>query len=226
LRGPHSAPNLMPISTLFFDLDDTLYESGNGLWTAIRDRMSEYMAERLDLPRDQIPALRKQYYETYGTTLRGLQKHYQVDADDYLAYVHDVPLNTYLHPDPKLRELLLSLPQQRWIFTNADEAHAERVLQTVGVSDCFEGIIDVRAIDFACKPEREAYLRAMALANEPDPQRCVLLDDSPVNLAGAQELGMITILVGQNGFHPAATFTLPDLYKLREIMPQLWTVFE
>ena len=216
----------MPISTLFFDLDDTLYESGNGLWSAIRDRMGEYMAERLGLPRDEIPALRRQYFETYGTTLRGLQKHYQVDADDYLAYVHDVPLDAYLHQDERLRELLLSLPQHRWIFTNADSHHAARVLQKIGVSDCFEGIIDVRAIGFACKPEREAYLRAMALANESDPRNCVLLDDSPVNLAGAHELGMITILVGQNGSHPAATFALPNLSKLREVMPQLWTVFE
>ena len=216
----------MPISTLFFDLDDTLYESGNGLWSAIRDRMSEYMAERLGLPRDEIPVLRRQYYETYGTTLRGLQKHYQVDADDYLAYVHDIPLDAYLHPDLKLRELLLSLPQHRWIFTNADADHAGRVLQKIGVSDCFEGIIDVRALEFACKPEREAYLRAMALANESDPRKCVLLDDSPVNLAGAHELGMITVLVGQNGTHPAATYTLPILYKLREVMPQLWSVFE
>ncbi len=216
----------MPISTLFFDLDDTLYESGNGLWSAIRDRMSEYMAERLGLPRDEIPVLRRQYYETYGTTLRGLQKHYQVDADDYLAYVHDIPLDVYLHPDLKLRELLLSLPQHRWIFTNADADHAGRVLQKIGVSDCFEGIIDVRALEFACKPEREAYLRAMALANESDPRKCVLLDDSPVNLAGAHELGMITVLVGQNGTHPAATYTLPVLYKLREVMPQLWSVFE
>lgn len=216
----------MPISTLFFDLDDTLYESGNGLWSAIRDRMSEYMAERLGLSRDEIPILRRQYYETYGTTLRGLQKHYQVDADDYLAYVHDIPLDAYLHPDLELRELLLSLPQHRWIFTNADADHAGRVLQKIGVSDCFEGIIDVRALEFACKPERGAYLRAMALANESDPRKCVLLDDSPVNLAGAHELGMITVLVGQNGTHPAATYTLPVLYKLREVMPQLWTVFE
>lgn len=212
----------MPISTLFFDLDDTLYEGGNGLWLAIRDRMSEYMAERLGLPRDEIPVLRRQYYETYGTTLRGLQKHYNVDADDYLAYVHDVPLDTYLHKDPELRQLLLSLPQQRWIFTNADEAHARRVLEKIGVSDCFEGIIDVRAVEFACKPEREAYLRAMTLAKETDPSNCVLLDDSPVNLAGAQELGMITVLVGQKNAHPTASYSLPNLYRLREAMPQLW----
>jgi putative hydrolase of the HAD superfamily len=88
----------MSYTTLFFDLDDTLYSPKNGLWLAIRERMGEYMAERLGLPRDEIPAIRHLYYTTYGTTLRGLQRHYQVDSDDYLAYVHDLPLERYLQP--------------------------------------------------------------------------------------------------------------------------------
>ncbi len=55
-----------------------------------------------------------------GTTMRGLQIHHQIDTDDYLAYVHDLPLHDYLYPNPQLRSLLTSLPQRRWIFTNAD----------------------------------------------------------------------------------------------------------
>ena len=65
------------------------------------------MYERIGLSWEEIPQLRQAYYENYGTTLRGLQQHYQVDAEDYLAYVHDLPLEDYLEPDPELRELLL-----------------------------------------------------------------------------------------------------------------------
>jgi putative hydrolase of the HAD superfamily len=159
----------MTFTTLFFDLDDTIYPNTNGLWPAIRERMGEYMAERLGLPREQVQGLRRSYYETYGTTLRGLQAHHQVDADDFLAYVHDLPLERYLTPDPELRALLLSLPQPKWIFTNADEGHARRVLAVSNLSDCFDGIIDVRASRFACKPEPVAYQGALALAGERDP---------------------------------------------------------
>ena len=101
----------MSYSTLFFDLDDTLYQRGNGLWDQIRQRMSQYMHERLGLSWEEIPLIRQTYYENYGTTLRGLQQHYQVDAEEYLAYVHDLPLEHYLQPAPELRKLLLSLPQ-------------------------------------------------------------------------------------------------------------------
>jgi pyrimidine 5'-nucleotidase len=213
----------MTFTTLFFDLDDTLYASSNGLWSAIRARMGQYMVERVGLPAEQVPALRRTYFETYGTTLRGLQKHHQVDADDYLAYVHDLPLEFYLQPAPELRAMLVSLPQTRWIFTNADAAHAARVLAILGLDGCFAGVIDVRAIQFACKPEPVAYQRALAIAGAPSPSQCVLLDDSAVNLAAARQMGFTTVWVSQNGhLNPAAHYTLPDLMALPQVLPELW----
>ncbi len=213
----------MSFTTLFFDLDDTLYPNTSGLWQAIRARMGDYMAERLGLPCEQIPAMRRMYYETYGTTLRGLQIHYQVDADDYLAYVHDLPLREYIQPAPGLRQVLLSLPQRRWIFTNADADHAQRVIEVLDLADCFDGIIDVRAMSFACKPEMIAYQRALALSGNPDPAQCVLLDDSVANLAGATQMGFTTVLVGsgaQANHHP--TLIIPNLLALPQAMSCLW----
>ncbi len=212
----------MPISTLFFDLDDTLYPSGNGLWDAIRERINLYMLERLGIPEGEAPSLRRRYYETYGTTLRGLQFHYHIDADDFLTYVHDLPLKAYLQPDPVLRALLLSVSLPKWIFTNADAPHARRVLVELGLADCFQGIIDIRATGFACKPEREAYLQALSLASESDPLGCALFDDAPRNLAPARELGFFTILVGTESYNPAACRSIPSLHQLRERMPELW----
>ncbi len=185
--------------------------------------MSLYMAERVGLPASQIPALRRYYYENYGTTLRGLQKHYHVDENDYLAFVHDLPLEQYLRPQPELQRLLLSLPQRRWIFTNADANHARRVLSVLGVEDCFDGIVDVRAIDFACKPEPEAYQKALGLSQEKDPHHCMIFDDSPANLAPARLLGFTTVLVSRNGASPHADYTVSNLLGLPEVIPQLWT---
>jgi len=213
----------MQYTTLFFDLDDTLYPNGNGLWEAILRRMSLYMAERVGLSWDVIPEKRRMFYETYGTTLRGLQVHYQVDPDDYLDYVHDLSLENYLQPSPRLRSLLMSLPQCRWIFTNADADHAQRVLNILEIQDCFEGIIDVRAVDFACKPEVIAYQRALTLAGESDAAKCVLLDDSPPNLEAAHQLGFTTVLVGGNGTaDQVVDYRVGDLLTLPAIIPNLW----
>jgi putative hydrolase of the HAD superfamily len=165
----------MPFTTVFFDLDDTLYPASLGLWEAIRRRMHTYMQDLLGLPDEELAALREHYLVTYGTTLRGLQVNHQVDAEDFLAYVHDLPLHLYLNPDPALRSLLLSLPQRRFIFTNSDVNHAQRVMSILGVSDCFEGIIDIHAIEFVSKPNLDAY-RPPCIAKSG--RGCVYLDDS------------------------------------------------
>ncbi len=209
--------------TLFFDLDGTLYPGDNGLWEAIRDRMNLYIKQRFGLPDEEVTQLRHQYYQTYGTTLKGLQRHYQIDAEEYLAFVHDLPLHEYIQPTPDLRDMLLSLSHPLWIFTNADANHATRVLNILGIADCFLGIIDVRAIDYACKPEVIAYQRALSLAGNPSAQQCIILDDSSENIKTAHQLGFKTVLVGENSDHlPHADFSLKDLLKLPEALPQLW----
>jgi len=212
----------MRFSTLLFDLDDTLYPPTSGLWDAIRERMNDYMTELIGLPRNEIVALRQKYLETYGTTLRGLQHYYDVDTDEYLAFVHDLPLEKFIKPDTDLRTMLLSLPQHRWIFTNADANHANRVLNILGVSDCFDGIIDIHAIDFACKPEIIAYQRALAITGEIDPNHCIIFDDSVRNLSPARQLGFYTVLVGKNGPEPVVDQAISSLHDLRSRMPGLW----
>jgi pyrimidine 5'-nucleotidase len=169
--------------------------------------MEQFLHLRLGIPIAEIPALRRSLYQQYGTTLRGLQATREVDVDDFLCYVHDVPLGAMLQPDPALRQMLLRYPQRRWIFTNADRSHAQRVLAQLQLDNVFEGIIDIYDVAPACKPMPEAYQAALRLIGEPDPARVVFIDDSPRNLAGARAAGMYTVQVGcpNSGFqHPAS----------------------
>lgn len=211
------------IDTIFFDLDNTLYPSENGMWQAIRMRIDLYMKERLNIPEQEIPGLRRSYFERYGTTLRGLQIHKHVDPFDYLAYVHDLPLQDYLSPNPQLHQMLMSLPQRRWIFTNADAAHAGRVLKALNLADCFNGIIDIFAMEFACKPQREAFEKAMRIAGETVPGDCMLIDDAPRNLAAARRMGLAAILVGGEDMTANGVLHVPDLLSLRSVVPELWS---
>jgi len=211
----------MLFRTIFFDLDDTLYPPNSGLWNAIRDRMVRYMIERLNISPELVPELRKSYFETYGTTLKGLQIHYQINTDEFLAYVHDLPLHEYLKPDPELRRIILSLPQNKWIFTNADDAHARRVINQLELTDCFYGIIDIKATEFICKPELRAYQMALSLTGEDNPSKCVLIEDSPRNIRPARELGFYTILLGKENDN-IAHLTLDSLHELPHALPELW----
>jgi pyrimidine 5'-nucleotidase len=208
---------------LFFDLDDTLYPHTSGLWSAIRIRMETYMHERLRLPKSEIPKLRQTYYETYGTTLRGLQHQQHIDTQDFLSYVHDVPISQFLQPNLVLKKVLDSLPQKRYIFTNSDRPHALRVLNALGLTESFDGIIDVNALAFIPKPEPTAFQKALKIA-QANPESTVFFDDSVRNLKSAAALGISTVLVGQNSSQDNGTSILhiEKLEDLPQRMPDLW----
>ena len=213
----------MQFSTLFFDLDATLYPASNGLWEQIRLRIYKFMLEEIGIPEVEIPTTRDKYWTTYGTTLEGLRIHHQVEPDDYLKFVHDLPLKDFLEPDPVLRGLLETLPQDLWVFTNADHRHASRVLNELGISDLFSGIVDLLALDFIVKPNRKAYQIALKLAGVTDPNKCVMFDDLIQNLIPAKELGFYTSLVGENGSSNQVDIQLQSIHDMKEKMPQLWS---
>ena len=190
----------MRFTTFFFDLDDTLYPPATGLWEQIGERINRYLCERLNFPPDQVEKIREKYFREYGTTLRGLQANHKVDMDDYLAFVHNVPLSRYIHADPELRAAIEGIPARKFIFTNADTNHARRVMDVVGLQGLFDGIIDVHAIAPYCKPMPESFELALKAAGSPDPRACVLLDDQRRITRAARLLGMYTVLVGKD-FH-------------------------
>ncbi len=179
---------------IFFDLDDTLYPADSGLWQTLRERISAYMHEKLGIPLAEIPRLREKFFREYGTTLRGLQHFYPIDTADYLAYVHDVPLEDFIQPDPALRAMLAALPLERWVLTNADAAHARRVLHTLGVADLFQGVVDTLVMAPYCKPQPEGFRAALQTVGRPA-EACILVDDLPTTTRAARALGFYTILV-------------------------------
>jgi pyrimidine 5'-nucleotidase len=208
----------MRFTTIFFDLDDTLYPPDTGLWHAIKERMNSYMRERMHFPEDQIATIREKYFLQYGTTMRGLQANHKIDTDDFLAYVHDLPLKEYLTPNPTLRSVIASLPTRNLIFTNADINHAKRVLTTLELTDLFDTIVDVNSVAPYCKPMPESFAIAMQIAGETDPSKCVMIDDIHRATRAARETGWFSILYHSTLNDGAADAHLTDWNELLDIL--------
>ena len=211
----------MTYRVVFLDLDDTLYPPSSGVWQAIGERIQVFMMGRLGLTYDEATSLRRRYFEQYGTTLNGLWFNHGVDPQDYLAYVHAVPVEELLRPDPALSAMLEQLPQKRVVFTNANREHADRVLACLGVADKVDTIIDLFALGMTNKPAPEAYERALGLIGEKDPRACVLADDLPRNLAPAKAMGMTTVLVGPAQANGAADLHIERISDLTRALPGL-----
>jgi putative hydrolase of the HAD superfamily len=182
------------MEAIIFDLDNTLYPPERELFSLIDVRINRYMQEVVGIPAREVDGLRRRYWAEYGVTLQGLIRHYGVDAEDYLEYVHDVDVAGRLARDPELRLALESLPQRKAVFTNGSHGHARRVLDTLGLTDLFEDIFDIRVAAYRPKPFPDPYHKVLECLALPA-SRCVMVEDSLDNLRTAKELGMGTILV-------------------------------
>lgn len=202
-----------------FDLDQTLYPVSSGLMAEVGRLITQYMLERCGFSESTVDSIRSSYYEQYGTTLRGLMLHHNVDPEDYLAYVHRLPLEKYVKPNPALDRALADLPLVKVVFTNASEAHARRVLALLGVEHHFSTIVDIKAIEYLNKPNPRAYELALNIL-QAEPEECIFLDDTDRNLLQARKMGMVTVLVGREQ-SPAADFAIASIEMLPQVMSQL-----
>jgi len=144
-------PDLSHIDTWLFDLDNTLYPEESGFMRQVESRMTAFVMKVTGLERDAAFALQKTYLAEHGLTLGGLMRHHGVDPQDFHALFHDLSLDALAH-DPELLVALARLPGRRLIFTNADDLHAERVLNHLGLTHLFDQVFHIHSFGFAPKP--------------------------------------------------------------------------
>lgn len=186
---------------LLFDLDNTLYAPERDLFSLIDFRINRFMEEIVGIAAGDVDPLRRYYWQEYGVTLQGLIRHFDVDPEAYLHYVHDIDVTSRLVADPALAAILSALPQRKAVFTNGSSAHAERVLAALGIRQEFEAVFDIRIANYLPKPFLAPYQQIIAdLAVAP--ADCVMVEDVALNLEPAKTLGMATILVGGSGELP------------------------
>ncbi len=183
---------------ILFDLDNTLYPKERGVFDRIRERISAFVADLTGLGSDEVMMLRREYIARYGTTLGGLMAHEKVDPEEFMEYVHDIPVEEMLGPDPQLGSFLGSIELPMVVFTNASRRHAERVLGILGVESYFQGICDLEKTGFLGKPLREAFNEAAGMLSRPLSET-VFLDDVPEYVAAGARFGALTIFVGPPG---------------------------
>ncbi len=119
--------------------------------------------------------------------------HHDMDPEPFLRYVHDVPVEEVLQPDPAIRQMLLRCgPGVRHIFTNSPAEYARRVLSTLQIEDLFETIFDIRHSEYIPKPNPHAYERVLAALGCRG-RDCIMIDDAPQNLVTARACGMRTV---------------------------------
>jgi putative hydrolase of the HAD superfamily len=196
--------DLKHITDWVFDLDNTLYPSRHNLFDQIDKKMTNFIAQALDLDAIEARRLQKLYLRDYGTTLAGLMKRHAMSPDAFLDFVHDIDVSV-LSPAPELSAQIEQLPGRKYIFTNGTKDHADRVMERLGVEHHFEGIFDIIEAKYRPKPHADIYPMMLEQFNL-EPKTTAFFEDMSRNLKPAHALGMTTILIRD-------TSNLSDEYK-------------
>ena len=207
---------------ILFDLDNTLYSEKCGIFDLIDRRMNEWLISRLHVPQEEVNEFRHKYFVKYGTTLRGLMLHHNVNPHEFLEFVHDVPVLEFLSLDEELRSTLEQVRSRKVIFTNSDARHANRILDALGIRDLFEKIFDIEAMHFVPKPDPEPYrlvLEYLMLR----PSECLLIDDMERNLRPARELGMHTVFIGDGKPADDTQHAIANIKELNLVLHRIAT---
>lgn len=192
--------DLSHVTAWVFDMDDTLYPRDQGLMPLVQARINAYVVEAVGLDPDSAGVLQRQFLDEHGTTLAGLMANYTIEPEHFLHDVHDVPMDG-LEPNPALRDQLLRLPGRRFVFTNGAREYAGRVLERLGVTDCFDGVFAIEDADLTPKPAPSTYRRMIQRFGF-EPRSAAFFEDTPRNLEAAKALGMATILIGDGHGKP------------------------
>lgn len=185
---------------LLIDCDETLYPHSTGIMKDIGALINQFMIEVLNYDQEEVRLKRRFYIDTYGTTLNGLIRHEDIDPQHYCQYVHRLDLEKYIHPNPELPKVLKSINYPKILFTNAPKIHAERILELLNITDCFDGGFFIEDFNYESKPKLEVFeLVDNKVRNKyPDFNNVVLVDDYLRNLQSAKIMNWNTVWVGES----------------------------
>jgi len=181
------------VETWVFDLDNTLYPHHVNLWHQVDGKIRDYIARFLDISHEEAFRLQKDYYQRYGTTMRGMMTEHGMAPDDYLEVVHQID-HSPLTPNPELGAAIERLPGRKLILTNGTRKHAEAVMRRLEIDRHFEDVFDIAAADLDPKPLPQVYDRFLA-RHGVDAARAAMFEDLSRNLEVPHALGMTTVLV-------------------------------
>ncbi|MBN8979796.1 MAG: pyrimidine 5'-nucleotidase, partial [Rhizobiales bacterium] len=157
----------------------------------------DFVAQYLNVSKDEAFRIQKDYYKRYGTTMRGMMTEHGLNADDFLDYVHEID-HSPLQPNPAMGAAIENLPGRKLMLTNGSKAHAAKVLERLGFPQHFEGVFDIISAEHEPKPARPTYLRFLKM-HDVDPNKAAMFEDLARNLVTPHDLGMTTVLVVPDG---------------------------
>ncbi len=161
--------NLKDKKYLLLDLDGVCYGKHNNyslekVFGQVSKRMTKFISERLNIP-----------------------------PEEFLSYVHSIDLS-FMKEDKIMRNELVQLDMEKFIFTNGSAEHAKNILTHLGVYDLFgrDKIFDIQDAGYVPKPEAKTF-DLMVKKFGINPNETIYIEDIAKNLSIGHERGCTTV---------------------------------
>ena len=160
-----------------FDLDNTLHDARQHIFPSMHDQMNAYLQRSFGLDAAGANEMRSFFWQRYGTTLKGLTRHYGHDPKRFIRETHQFPeLDAMVVGENTLRHALARLEGKRLVFSNAPRHYVEDVLRVLGVGRYFDAVYTIESTRYRPKPAFQGF-RVLLRAHNLEAHRCALVDD-------------------------------------------------
>ena len=151
--------------------------------------------------KEAVDTARIGYWKRYGATLLGLMRHHNVNAAEFLHQTHDLDdLRAMMRFEQGLGRMLRRLPGRKILLTNAPTRYSTDVMRHLGLRRHFSHHIAIEDMQvhgrLRPKPSK-LMLRRLLRKHGVAAGRCILVEDTLVNLKSAKQVGMRTVWLTQ-----------------------------
>jgi putative hydrolase of the HAD superfamily len=190
--------NIKEMKYLLLDLDGVCYGKHNNyslekVFGQVSKRMTKFISEKLNINMEKAKELQTNYFYKYNTSLNGLMIHHDIQAEEFLKYVHTIDLS-FMKEDKIMRNELEKLDMEKFIFTNGSAEHAKNILTHLGVYDLFgrDKVFDIKDGGYVPKPEAQTF-DLMVKKFGINPKKTIYIEDIAKNLSIGYERGCTTV---------------------------------
>ena len=181
----------------FFDLDNTLHDAQAHIFPSMNAQIGQYLMRRFNIGEADANAMRRGFWEKYGTTMEGLARHHGTNPAEFLRATHQFPeLADMVVHENAVRHALARLPGRKIIYSNAPRHYVDEVVRALGVARYFDAVYSIENTRYLGKPSVAGF-RMLLRKHHLAPRRCALVDDMLENLRTAKRLGMATVWVSR-----------------------------
>ena len=185
---------MTPFSTIFFDLDGTLTDPGEGITNSVAYALERYgihVADRRTLYPFIGPPLADSFERFYGFSPADAR----AAVDVYREYFADKGIfENELYPGiPALLERLRAAGRKVVMATSKPEPFAERIAAHFGIADYFDCIAGA-SMDEATRTHKwEVIAYALGRLGDPAPAEVLMVGDREHDVLGAARCGIRTL---------------------------------